>query len=156
MLRFIVAFPCGEYEKSAGDGQKPARLRVNRHLGVLRESLFASRAEVRPSALKSFAADEVEVLLRFLRQAEPSTAERGEQLQQAGFKAGAILRLSQVTRQFLLNGLENHQIALMLKIVDAYEVAIVAGFIQSIDNTNKAERDQLERVLTALQQRGDN
>jgi hypothetical protein len=127
-----------------------------RYLAVLREALFSSRAEARPSILKSLAADEVEVLLQFLRQAMSSAAAHGEQLHQAGFNAVAVLKLSQVTRQFLLSALENHQIASMLEIVDAYEMAVVQGFVQSIDDTNKIERAQLERVLTALRQRGDN
>jgi len=129
---------------------------VDRYLDVLREALFSSRAQVRPSALKSIAADEVETLLHFFRQPEFSAAGRGEQLHQAGFNAGAILRLSQVTRQFLLGHSENGQIARMLEIVDAYETAIVEGFIQSIDNTNQIERGKLERVLNALHRRGDN
>jgi hypothetical protein len=55
---------------------------VGRYLGVLREALFSSRAEVRPSALKNIAADEVETLLRFLRQTGRHL-KRGEQLHQA-------------------------------------------------------------------------
>ncbi|MGB8981758.1 MAG: hypothetical protein WCC12_07780 [Anaerolineales bacterium] len=129
---------------------------ADRYLNVLREALFSSRAEMRPSALKQIAADEVEALLHFLRQANFSAAKRGEQLHQAGFKAGAVLRLSQVTRQFLLDGLENHHIASVLEIADAYERAVVEGFVQSIDDTNQIERGQLERVLNALHQRGDN
>jgi len=128
---------------------------VGRYLGVLREALFSSRAEVRPSALKNIAADEVETLLRFLTQAESSIAKRGEQLHQAGFTAGAVLKLSQVTRQFLLDHSENGQIAPMLEIVDAYEMAVIEGFVQSIDDTNQIERGKLERVLTALRQRGE-
>jgi len=127
-----------------------------RYLAVLREALFSSRAEMRPSALKSFATDEVEVLLQFLRQVESSAAARGEQLHQAGFNVRALLKLSQVTRQFLLTASEDHQITSLLEIVDAYEMAVVQGFVQSIDDTNKIERAQLERVLTALRQRGDN
>lgn len=128
---------------------------VDRYLGVLRASLFSSRAEVRPSALKSIAADEVETLLRFLKQAESSVAKRGEQLHRTGFNAGAVLKLSQVTRQFLLGHSENGQTARMLEIVDAYEMQIIEGFMQSIENVNKTERAQLERVLTALRQHGD-
>ncbi len=124
---------------------------VGRYLGVLRESLFSNRAEVRPNILKSIASDEADALLNFLRQTEFSGAERGEQLHQAGFNAGAILKLSQVTRQFLLNHLENHQIAPMLEIVDAYQVAIVEGLIQSIDKINLKE---LERTRNALQRGG--
>jgi hypothetical protein len=128
---------------------------VARYLDVLREMLFSSRAEIRPSALKVIAAEEIEVLLRFLRQTESSVAKRGEQLHQAGLAVGAVLRLGQVTRQFLLSHLENNQVALMLKIVDAYEMTVIEGFVQSIDDTNQIERVQLERVLTALRQRGD-
>ena len=127
---------------------------AGRYLDVLREALFASRAEVRPSALKQIAADEVEALLSFVRQVGPSAAGRGEQLHQAGFNARAVLKLSQVTRQFLLAQSEDHQAAAILEMVDAYEMATVEGFIQSIDNTNQIARGQLERVLTALRQRG--
>ncbi len=128
---------------------------VGLYLGVLREALFSSRAEVRASMLKSIAADEAEVLLRFFRQGDGAT-ERGGQLHQAGFNARTILKLSQMTRQFLLDHLEDGQIAPMLKIVDAYETAIVEGFVQSIDNINHAERAQMERVLGSLHQRDAN
>jgi hypothetical protein len=129
---------------------------VDRYFSVLRESLFSSRAEVRPNALKQIAADEVETLLSFLRQPGSSAGERGEQLHQAGFHVRALLRLSQVTRQFLLTYSENGQSAPTLDVIDAYEMALIEGFIKSMDDTNKIERAQLERVLTALQQRGDN
>lgn len=128
---------------------------VGRYFGVLREALFSNRAEVRPSTLKSVAADEAEALLSFLRQVEPSAAKRGEQLHQAGFNARVVLKLSQITRQFLLDHSENGQIAPILGIVDAYEMAVVEGFIQSIDDTNQIERGKLERVLTVLRQRGN-
>lgn len=126
---------------------------VARYLDVLREGLFSSRAEIRPSALKVIAAEEVEILLRFLKQVEPSVAKRGTQLHQAGLAVRAVLRLGQVTRQFLLGHSENGQVAPILKIVDAYEMGVVEGFVQSIDDTNQMERGQLERVLTALHQR---
>jgi len=122
-----------------------------RYLAVLRESLFSNRAEVRPSILKGVASDEAAALLNFLRQSGFSGAERGEQLHQAGFNAGAILKLGQVTRQFLLNHLENSQIAPMLVLVDVYQEAIIEGFVQSID---KEKLIELERVRNALQ-RGD-
>ena len=124
---------------------------VGRYLGVLRESLFSNRAEVRPNLLKGIAADETDTLLNFLRQSGFSGVERGEQLHRAGFNAGAILKLSQITRQFLLSHLENHQIAPMLEIVDTYQAAIMEGFVGSLDKTNLIE---LERTRNALQ-RGD-
>ena len=121
---------------------------VPRYFVVLRESLFSNRAEVRPSMLKSIASDEADALLNFLRHADFSGAERGERLHQAGFNAGAILKLGQVTRQFLLNHLENSQIAPMLVLVDVYQEAIIEGFVQSID---KEKLIELERVRNALQ-----
>ncbi len=129
---------------------------VDCYIGVLRESLFSNRAEVRPNMLKSIAAEEAETLLRFLRQAGSFAAERGGQLHQAGFTARAVLKLSQVTRQFLLAHSENGQIAPMLDVVDAYEMAVIEGFIQSIDKANEIERGQLERVLAAIHQREGN
>lgn len=128
---------------------------VGRYLAVLREALFASRANLRPSSLKQIATDEADALLYFLKQPGFSAAGRGEQLHRAGLNVGAVLRLSQVTRQFLLKHSEHSQIALILEVLDSYEMTLVEGFIQSIDNTNKIERLQLERVLTSLYKSGD-
>ena len=122
-----------------------------RYLAILRGSLFSNRAEARPSILKSIASDEVDALLNFLRQSGFSGSVRGEALHQVGFNAGAILKLGQVTRQFLLNHLENRQIAPMLVLVDVYQEAIIEGFVQSID---KEKLIELERVRNALQRGG--
>ena len=126
---------------------------VDRYLGVLRESLFSNTAFVRPGILKSVAADEAEILLCFLKRTGSPAAKRGEQLYQAGFNARAVLRLGQATRQFLLHHSENGQVAPMLEIIDAYEMAVIEGFVQSIGETNKAERGQMERVIAALELR---
>jgi hypothetical protein len=125
---------------------------VDRHLIVLRESLFSNRAELRPNMLKQIAADETEAFLHFLRRSEFSGVERGGQLHLAGFNAGAILKLSQVTRQFLLNHLENHQIAAMLDIVHDYQEAVIQGFVKSLE---KDLRMEVERTRMAVQ-RNDN
>ena len=120
---------------------------TGRYLSVLRESLFSNRAELRPSTLKQIAADEVEALLHFLRQSGFSGAERGEQLHVAGFNAGAILKLSQVTRQFLLNHLENHQIAPMLDIVHEYQEAVIQGFVKSLEKDLLMEVERTRRAV---------
>jgi hypothetical protein len=120
---------------------------IGRYQQVLQESLYTNRASVRPSMLKQIATDEAEALLNFLRQSEFSGAERGEKLHQAGFNAGSILKLSQVTRQFLLNHLENHQIAPMLEIVDMYQQAVIEGFIQSIEKVNLSDLDQARTIF---------
>lgn len=129
---------------------------ASRYFDVMREALFSSRAELHPSALKKMASDEVDALLLFLSQADFSAAQRGKQLHEAGFEAKVALRLSQVARQFLLNDLENHHILSALKIVDEYEMAVVGGFIQSINDTNKIERVEQERVLKAIYQSNNN
>jgi hypothetical protein len=121
---------------------------VDRYLGVLRESLFSNRAELRPSMLKQIATDEVNTFLHFSRRSGLSGAERGEQLHLAGFNAGAILRLSQVTRQFLLSHLENHQIAPMLDIVHEYQEVVIQGFVKSLE---KDLRMEVERTRRAVQ-----
>jgi hypothetical protein len=125
---------------------------AGRYLSVLRESLFSNRAELRPSMLKQIAADEVEALLHFLRRSGFSSAEHGEQLHVAGFNAGAILKLSQVTRQFLLNHLEDHQIAPMLDIVHEYQEAVILGFVKSLEKSMLMEVERTRRAV----QRDDN
>jgi hypothetical protein len=83
--------------------------------------------------LKQIAADEAEAFLHFLRRSGFSGVERGAQLHVAGFNAGAILKLNQVTRQFLLNYLENHQIAPILDTVHDYQEAVIQGFVKSLE-----------------------
>ena len=124
---------------------------INRYQRILRESLFSSRADLRPSMLKQIAADEVEALLHFLRRSGFSSVERGEQLHVAGFNAGAILRLSQVTRLFLLNHLEDHQIVPMLDLVHDYQEAVILGFVKSLENNLLMEVERTRRAV----QRGD-
>jgi hypothetical protein len=125
---------------------------VGRYLGVLRESLFSNRAELRPAILKQIAADEAEAILHFLRKSGFSSLERGEQLHMTGFNAGAILKLSQVTRMFFLNHLENHQIAPMLEIVHDYQEAIIQGFVKSLENNLLME---VERTRKAVERNGN-
>lgn len=122
---------------------------VSRYHIVLRESLFSNRAELRPAILKQIAADEAEAILHFLRKSGFSSTERGEQLHITGFNAGAILKLSQVTRMFFLNHLENHQIAPMLDIVHDYQEAVIQGFVKSLE---KDLRMEIERTRRAVRQ----
>src|SRR5512138_1164993 len=105
---------------------------AGRYLVVLRDALFSSSANVRPSELKQIAAEEVDALLRFLKQSGSSSTKRGDPLHQTGFKLGVALKLSRATRQFLLDTMENDQIAPMLEIVDAYEITVAEGFMQSL------------------------
>lgn len=120
---------------------------AERYLEVLRASLFTNRAGLRPSALKQIANDEAEVLLNFLRKLDFSGDKRGEQLHAAGFNAGAILRLGQVTRQFLLNDLEDHQIPPMLETVHDYQEAVIQGFVKSVENHMLVEMERTRRAV---------
>ena len=120
---------------------------IGRYQQVLQESLFNNRAFVRPNVIKQVAADEVEALLNFLKQSGFSGAERGEKLHQAGFNIGSVLKLSQVTRQFLLDHLEDHQAVHVLAAVDAYQQAVMEGFIQSIEEEHRIELEQTRNAL---------
>jgi hypothetical protein len=120
---------------------------IGRYQRVLQESLFTNRAFVRPNIVKQVAADEAEAVLNFLKQSGFSGAERGEKLHQAGFNVGAVLKLSRVTRQFLLESLEDHQVAYMLDTVDAYQQAVIEGFIQSIVEEHRIELEQTRNAL---------
>ena len=102
---------------------------------------------MRPNIIKQVAADEAEALLNLLKQSGFSGAERGEKLHQAGFNVGAVLKLNQVTRQFLLGQLEDHQVAHMLDTVDAYQQAVMEGFIQSIEEEHRIELEQTRNAL---------
>ena len=121
---------------------------IGRYQRALQESLFANRAFVRPSILKQVAADEVEAIYTFLRREGFSGAEHGGKLHEAGFTIGSILKLSQVTCQFLLDHMEDHQVAIMLDTLDSYRQAVAEGFIQSIE---KEHRIELEQTRNALQ-----
>jgi hypothetical protein len=121
---------------------------VGHYQRVLRESLFLNRAEVRPSLVKDIAADEVKALLGFLQQPEFSGVERGMQLYQTGLGEQAVLRLGRATRQFFLPYLENGQVTPMLELIDAYQEAIIQGFIKGLEKGIFVEQ---ERTLNAFQ-----
>ena len=120
---------------------------VARYQRVLQESLFTNRAFVRPNILKQAAADEAESLLSFLMQSGFSGAQRGEKLHQAGFNVGAVLRLSQVTRQFLLESLEDHEVAHLLDTIDAYQQAVMEGFMRNLEEEHRIELEQTRNAL---------
>jgi len=120
---------------------------VGHYQRALQESLFANRAFVRPGIIKQVAADEAEALLNFLRQSGISVAERGGKLHQAGFNVGAVLKLNQVTRRFLMESLEDHQINHLLDVMDEYQRAVMEGFIESIEQEHRIELEQTRNAL---------
>jgi len=120
----------------------------NQYQRVLRESLFLNRGEVRPNMIKGIASDEVETFLDFLQQPGFSGAERGAQLYKTGLGEQVVLRLGWVMRQFFLSYLENGQVAPMLELVDAYQEAVIQGYIKCLEKDIFTEQ---ERTFKALQ-----
>src|SRR6185436_6784120 len=69
---------------------------------ALRETLFANRAEFRPSSLKPTVMAEAKAVLEFLLNPDPAlAAQRGADLCRAGLGEEAVVRLIQVTPVFL-------------------------------------------------------
>jgi len=124
---------------------------VGRYQRILRETLFSSRAAVRPSLLKGIAADEADALGRFLRQPQLPATERGAQLYQTGLSEQPVLRMGQATRQFFLTHIDDGQIAPALAAVDIYQEAVIRGFIQSLEKAIFSEQERsrhaFERVV---------
>ncbi len=120
----------------------------SQYLRVLRENLFASRAELRPSALGRIAAQEVDALLEFLRASPASPSlERGSQLCQAGLGEDALLGLGRVTRQFFIAQLEHDLIAPALDLLDAYQSALIRGFMQRREEIVLIEQEDIRKAF---------
>lgn len=121
---------------------------VDRYRQALQETLFANRADMRPSMLESVAVDEAAALLNYLLHSQPSGLERGVRLCEMGLGEQAVLRLGQVTRQFLLKHLESDLIAPALDTVDTYQDGMIQGFVQCLEKSILVEQ---ERIRGALQ-----
>lgn len=123
---------------------------ATRYQQALRETLFNGRSTVRPSMLKTIAADEVDAFADFLRLPEPHAIERGVQLHESGLSEQPVLRLGQVTRQFFVAHLETKHIAPALEMIDAYQEQIIQGFVQSLEKAvftvQERTRHAFERV----------
>lgn len=120
---------------------------VSGYLGVLQETLFTNRSDVRPSMLSRIASDEADALVSFLTQQLASSVEHGAQLCQIGLGEQAILRLGQVARQFFLSHLEAEFLAPALDLVDAYQNGIVQGFIKGREKTILIEQERIRSAL---------
>jgi hypothetical protein len=106
---------------------------VGQYQQVLRETQFLNRAEVRPNMLKGIAADEAQAFLDFLGQPAYSSLEYGGHLYQIGLSEQVLLRLNQITRQYMLPHMLNGQTAQMLALVDRYQAGVIRGYIQTLE-----------------------
>lgn len=101
---------------------------------VLRQTLFANRAEIRPNMLKSIASENVSAFLDFLSKPTYSSLEHGRHLYQIGLSEQVTLRLSQIIHLFCLQHLTNNQMVPMLEIINIYQIEVMKGFIQALQN----------------------
>lgn len=133
--------------------------RIREHLGahrddlikqlyrVLRETLFTSRAYVRPADLRHIAVAEADAFFDFLRQPGGTAAARGACLCQAGLGEQAVLRVGQVLRLFCHTHLDGDLSLLSLEVVDTYHSGLVQGFIQ---DQKALILEEQERIRSAL------
>jgi PAS domain S-box-containing protein len=121
---------------------------VDRYYEALRETLFESRSELRPSMLRGIAEDEATTFLHFFKDPIPAAAEaRGVKLCQAGLSEQAILHLGKYTRQFLLSHLTVRQFISAVEVGDTYFHSALRGFLTSHGELILAEQERLRSAL---------
>ncbi len=130
------------------ESHRPALLNVYQQ--ALRETLFDSRAELRPGRLRQIAQGEIDVLTSFLNSrpwADDLAVERGAQLCLAGLSDLSVLRLGQATRQFLLSLPEAELASALSEAIDRYHQALVRGFLQRRERVILNEQEQIRSAL---------
>jgi signal transduction histidine kinase len=120
---------------------------LSRYQQALRETLFTSRSDLRPSALGRIASEEVAALKDFLLQHTPSGFEHGRHSCQVGLGEEAVLRTGQATRQFLIARVEDGFLAPALDFVDSYQNDVLKGFIQEREKTILSEQERIRGAL---------
>jgi signal transduction histidine kinase len=120
---------------------------VRLYINALRETLFTNRSKIRPAALGQIASDEVDYLLRHLRQTELSGREHGAVLCQMGMSDQSLLYLGMATRHFLVISLDKEWIAPAWEIIDHYLNAIIHGFVQNREEIILLEQEQIRSAL---------
>jgi signal transduction histidine kinase len=116
---------------------------------VLRETLFISRAYVRPADLRRIAEAEVDAYFDFLRQPDDTAATaRGAHLCQVGLGEQTILRMGQALRLFCHTHMDADLFLVGMEAADTYHNGLVRGFIQEQKTLILEEQ---ERIRSALQ-----
>ncbi len=116
---------------------------------VLRETLFISRAYVRPADLRRIAVAEADAYLDFLQRPDDTAASiRGAHLCQMGLGEQTLLRMGQALRLFCHTHLDADLFLAGMEMVDAYHSGLVRGFIQEQKTLILEEQ---ERIRSALQ-----
>jgi GAF domain-containing protein len=115
---------------------------------VLKETIFTSRAQVRPVILKRTASAEVEAVLNFFENFDKAQArQRGIDLCRVGLGDEAILRLAQTTREFCLTHLPESLQFPALNTIESYHNAMLQSFIQTREAIVLEEQEQIRTAL---------
>jgi signal transduction histidine kinase len=120
---------------------------IARYRHSLQETLFTNRTQVRPRELGVIAEGEADALISSLSQPHLGV-DHGRKLCQMGLSEQTVLSLNHSTRQFILATFERDLIPLVLDATDAYQNAVVRGFIEGREKLILAEQ---ERIRGALQ-----
>jgi signal transduction histidine kinase len=116
---------------------------------VLRETLFTSRAFVRPADIKRLAASETGAFLLFLERGdEEAVIVHGAELCREGLGDQAILRLGQVLREFCAGDSQNGQLGPCSDIAETYHRLLLVGFFRAHEAIILEEQ---ERIRSAVQ-----
>ena len=122
---------------------------VEAYQRTLRERIFTNRAEMRPVMLGKLAADEADIFLNYLRDSKnDNVLQRGAKLCELGLSEQSVLGLGETCRQFFLSHLHNEAIIPALQAIDAYNHAVIQGFMA---NREKVILNEQERIRSALQ-----
>lgn len=118
--------------------------------GVLQETLFSSRAYVRPSDIGRLAAEEADAFLRFV--ACPNVDEafaHGVACSSAGLGYQALLRVGRTYRRLLALWLDETVRIQAMEVADHYHEAALQGFMS---RREAIILDEQEQIRSALQQ----
>jgi PAS domain S-box-containing protein len=121
---------------------------LRRYNQIFKETLFENRSQIRPAMLPGTAASEVEALIGYFQHLSPEMAiQRGAELCRKGFSEKTLLRLGVVSRQFFLEYLESELFPVALSMIDAYQMALLQGFVQTRGDTIFNEQAQIRSAL---------
>ncbi len=116
---------------------------------VLRETLFTSRAYIRPSDVKRLADIEADAFVVFRNDLnEAAVIAHGAELCRQGLGDQAILRLGQVLREFCGSDSWNGQSVLCSELAETYHRLLMVGFFRAHEAIILEEQ---ERIRSAVQ-----
>lgn len=122
---------------------------VDLYKRTLRGRIFTNRAEIRPAMLNKIAVEEADALFNYLSLPDNDLAvRRGAELCEIGLSEQSLLGLGESCRQFFLAHLNNQEIVPALEAIDAYNHAMIRGYV---DNREKVILNEQERIRSALQ-----